>query len=177
MRRVTVPSDSVVVVGCGSSALIRELVEDGYSAITAVDIAQAALDQLRVRLGDHANDVALVRGDARTLRLPQPVALWHYRATFHFLSDVADQAAYATSAAGSVRPGGHLVLAEFAPDGPSSCSGRSVARHSAASLRSVFSDGFQLIESFEGDHITPAGVTQRFVHALMVRRGVGSELQ
>ena len=54
MRRVTVPSGPVAVVGCGSSRLIRELVDDGYTAIIAVDIAQSALDQLRIGLGDRA---------------------------------------------------------------------------------------------------------------------------
>ncbi len=177
MRRVTVPSDSVVVVGCGSSTLVRELVDDGYAAIIAVDIAQPALDQLRASLGHCADRVKLVRGDARTVRLAQPVTLWHDRATFHFLTDAVDQAAYATTAARSVKPGGHLVLAEFAADGPTSCSGLTVARHSPASLQSAFSGGFELIESFERDHVTPSGVTQRFVHALMIRRGVGSVVE
>ncbi len=177
MRRVTVPSDPVVMVGCGSSTLIRELVDDGYSAIIAVDIAQSALDRLHASLGDRANCVTMVRADARTIRLPQTVMLWHDRATFHFLTDAAEQTAYATTAAGLVRPGGSLVLAEFAADGPTSCSGLSVARHSAASLQSAFSDGFELIESFERDHLTPSGVTQRFVHALMIRREMGSVVE
>ena len=102
------------MVGCGSSTLIRELVDDGYSAIIAVDIAQTALDRLHASLGDRANCVTMVRADARTIRLPQTVMLWHDRATFHFLTDPAEQTAYATTAAGLVRPGGCLVLAEFA---------------------------------------------------------------
>ena len=177
MRRVTVPSDPIAVVGCGSSTLVRELVIDGYGAITAIDIAQPALDQLRSSLGDRADCVKLVRGDARTVRLPQPVSLWHDRATFHFLTDAADQVAYARTASRSVRPGGFLVLAEFATNGPTSCSGLTVARHSAASLQSAFSNGFELLESFERDHVTPAGVTQRFVHALMIRRELASVVE
>ena len=177
MRRVTAPSDAVAVIGCGSSTLIGELVDDGYGAIIAVDIAQSALDQLRANLGERASSVTMVRADARTVRLPHTVALWHDRATFHFLTDSADQAAYVTMAARSVKPGGFLVLAEFATDGPTSCSGLTVARHSAASLQSAFAGGFELIESFERDHVTPSGVMQRFVHALMIRRGVGSVVE
>ncbi|MEP7114859.1 MAG: class I SAM-dependent methyltransferase [Ilumatobacteraceae bacterium] len=174
---MTVPSDPVAVVGCGSSTLIRELVEDGYTAIIAVDIAQSALDQLRIDLGDRAASVTPIRADARTVRLPRTVTLWHDRATFHFLTDDADQKAYAVTAARSVRAGGYLVLAEFATDGPTSCSGLTVARHSARSLQSVFSDGFELIESFERDHVTPSGVVQRFVHALLIRRDAGSVVE
>ncbi|MEO7398878.1 MAG: class I SAM-dependent methyltransferase [Ilumatobacteraceae bacterium] len=174
---MTAPSDPVAVVGCGSTTLISELVDIGYTAIIAVDIAQSALDQLRAMLGDRATNVTLMRADVRTVRLPRTVTLWHDRATFHFLTDDADQRAYAMTAARSVSPGGYLVLAEFAADGPTSCSGLTVARHSATSLQSAFSDGFELIESFERDHITPSGAVQRFVHALMIRRDVGSDVE
>ena len=177
MRRVSVPSDPLLVVGCGSSALIGELVSDGYTAITAIDIAQRAIDQLRANLGDRAPCVTMLRADTRTIRLSSAVRLWHDRATFHFLTDDADQAAYATAPASSVRPGGHLVLAEFAADGPTSCSGLPVARHSAASLQSVFSKGFELIESFERDHVTPWGGVQRFMHALFIRRDLSPAVQ
>lgn len=164
------PSDPVVVIGSGSSTLVNELVKIGYTGIIAVDIAQSALDQLRASLGDRASTVSLLRADARTVQLPQAVKLWHDRATFHFLTDKADQKAYAAAATRSVRPGGYLVMAEFATDGPTSCSGLPVARHSVASLQSIFADGFELTESFEQDHVTPSGAVQHFVHAVMKRR-------
>ena len=121
--------------------------------------------------------MTLVRADARTVRLPRTVTLSHDRATFRFLTDDANQKAYAETAACSVRAGGYLVMAEFAADGPTSCSGLTVARHSATSLQSILADGFDLIESFERDHITPSGAVQRFVHALMIRRDVGSVVE
>ena len=170
MRRVTVPSDPLAVIGSGSSTLVKELVEAGYTAIIAVDIAQAPLDQLSESLGDRATNVTLLRADARTVQLPHSVKLWHDRATFHFLTDEADQKAYATTAGLSVSPGGYLVMAEFAPEGPTSCSGLPVARHSVASLQLLFGDDFELTESFEQDHITPSGAVQRFLHAVMIRR-------
>ena len=174
---MTAPSDPVAIVGCGSSALIGELVDGGYTDILAVDIAHAALDQLRAGLGERVDVVTFIHADVRTVRLPRTVAVWHDRATFHFLTDEADQRAYAATAAHSVRPGGYLVLAEFAVDGPTSCSGLPVARHSTMSLQSIFADGFELIETFERDHVTPAGATQRFVHALMIRRGADSVVE
>lgn len=167
---MTAPSDQVAVVGAGSSTLVRELVADGYTAVTAIDIAASALDQLRRTLGEAAAGVRLLQADVRNVELSQPVAAWHDRALFHFLVDPADQRTYALNAARSVRPGGHLVMAEFAPDGPTSCSGLDVARHSIDSLQSIFSD-FELIESLERDHITPWGAAQRFLHALLRRRG------
>ena len=38
-------------------------------------------------------------------------------------------------------------MAEFAPDGPTSCSDLDVARHSLASLESIFAGGFDLVEA------------------------------
>lgn len=170
MRRVTAPSDPIAVVGAGSSTLVRELVADGYSAITAIDIAPTALDQLRTSLGASASAVHFLQGDVRSVQLAHPVMLWHDRALFHFLTDEADQNAYAANAAKSVSSGGYLVMAEFAPDGPTSCSGLEVVRHSSTALQSIFADGFGLVESFEQDHLTPSGGVQRFLHTVMIRR-------
>lgn len=167
---MTALTDPIAVVGAGSSTLVRELVDDGYSTIIAIDIAQAALDQLRSTLTGGAAVVQMLRADVRNVRLPHEVKLWHDRAMFHFLTDEADQKAYATTAGLSVSPGGYLVMAEFAPEGPTSCSGLPVARHSAASLQLLFGDDFELTESFEQDHITPSGAVQRFLHAVMIRR-------
>jgi SAM-dependent methyltransferase len=170
---VTVPTSSVGVMGVGASPLIAELAAAGYSKLTAVDISASALDQLRTELGLEASNVCFVRDDVRTVSLPSTLDLWHDRATFHFLTSPNDQEQYATTAAAAVRPGGHLVMVQFAADGPKSCSGLAVARQSAGSLSMVFMESFDLIESFEQDHETPSGSLQRFVHAVFVRRSVG----
>ncbi len=88
---------------------------------------------------------------------------------FHFLVDDVDRRAYAETASTSVRPGGHLVIATFAPDGPTSCSDLPVMRHDAASLAIDFEPGFELLDSFEADHVTPWATTQRFTHAVFRR--------
>lgn len=169
MRRVSASSDRIVAVGAGTSALIVELLDAGYAPVITVDIAQKALDRLRSRLGDRADDVEFVQADVRAVRFSVPLDVWHDRATFHFLTDRDDQAAYAASAAAAVRPGGHLVMATFADNGPEECSGLPVARHGPASLASVFGDSFDLVDSFERQHRTPWGALQSFNHALMRR--------
>ena len=170
VRRVTSPSDNIAVVGAGTSTLITELLAAGYRTITAVDISQTALDRLSTKLGDDAAHVQFIRADVRTVKIPKLIDLWHDRATFHFLTDSTDQSAYARTAAAAVRPGGHLVIAAFAEDGPEQCSGLPVSRHSRNSLDSVFGSRFELIDSFENTHLTPWGTTQRFTHALMRSR-------
>ncbi len=155
------------MIGAGSSLLVDDLAVDHH--VVAVDISDATLDSLRERLPDEA-DVEWVVADVCALVLDEPVDVWHDRATFHFLGDVGDQHRYAQHAAAAIAPGGHLVIATFAPTGPEQCSGLDVCRHDTDSLGSVFGHWFDLVESFELDHVTPWDATQRFTHAVFRRR-------
>lgn len=169
MCRVTTPSDHVVVVGAGASALVLALLVRGFTAVTAVDISPGALAQLAAQLGDRADAVTFVEADVRRVTFDRPVDLWHDRATFHFLTSTDDQEKYVEQAAAAVRAGGHLVLAQFAPSGPEQCSGQPVARHTVSQLTDLFGGSFDLVETFERDHLTPWGSTQTFTHALFRR--------
>lgn len=169
---MTLPPATIVTVGSGASNLVDHLLSLGHRVI-AVDLSAAALGALSARIGP-AEGLRLQVGDVRTLVVDEPVDAWHDRAMFHFLVDPADQQAYVSVAAAAVRPGGHVVLAGFGPEGPSQCSGLPVARHDAAALAALFGARFDLLESFEADHLTPWRATQRFVHAL-VRRRTGSD--
>ena len=102
--------------------------------------------------------------------LDRRVDVWHDRATFHFLTDLADQQRYVELVNDSVAAHGHVVLATFGVDGPEQCSGLPVARHSAESLAALFGDHFELVESCLCDHATPWGVPQSFTHALLARK-------
>ena len=163
----------MLTVGAGASPLVAALLGMGHDVI-AVDIAQAALDALVGTLGETSAPLAtehltLVAADVRALRLDEAVDVWHDRAVFHFLVDRDDQSKYAHAAAAAVRSGGHLVIATFAPNGPTSCSGLPVARHDTASLQSVFAPDFELVDSFEAVHHTPWEAEQRFTHAVLRR--------
>lgn len=163
----------VLTVGAGASPLVEALLTSGHHVI-AVDIARAALDALVDSLPESVvpladAELSLVVADVRSLDIDEPVDVWHDRAVFHFLVDPADRSAYADAAAKAVASGGHLVIATFAPSGPTSCSGLPVMRHDAASLTASFTPAFELVDSFEADHLTPWGATQRFTHAVLRR--------
>jgi hypothetical protein len=170
VRRVSTPLDSTVIVGAGASTLVGALVDEGYRDITCVDIAQSALDTLDAQLGDRAEHVRLVCRNVIEIELDEPVALWHDRATFHFLTDAADQCAYVATAARSVAAGGSVILATFAPDGPTQCSGLDIAQWSSDDLGQLFNDSFDLVDHFEHTHITPWGSEQRFTYVVLTRR-------
>jgi SAM-dependent methyltransferase len=169
VRRVTVPSDRVALVGVGASSLVIDLVRSGYTSIDAVDLSGSALEQLEQRLGGDAGGVRFVTSDAFDVHFEGLVDLWHDRATLHFLNDPLDQASYAERAGESVRAGGHLIVATFSADGPEQCSGLPVTRHTAESLRELFVESFTLQESFDVAHTTPWGSTQAFTYAVFQR--------
>ncbi len=169
MRRVSVPSDRVALIGVGASSLALDLVNRGYSSIDAVDLSAEALSQLKIRLGRDGDGVRFGLADAREVRFDEQVDLWHDRATLHFLNDAGDQAMYAARASEAVRPGGHLIVATFGANGPEQCSGLPVTRHTCESLEALFSGSFALRDSFDVVHTTPWGSTQAFTYAIFSR--------
>ena len=166
---MSAPTDRIAIIGAGESALVGDLVAAGYCNVHAVDISDVALDRLRLALGEQASAVSFVPADARSISFAQPVDVWHDRATLHFLTAEADRVAYANRAAAAVRPGGHVILAEFAPDGPPECSDLPVHRDDSSSVAALFVD-FTLVESFERTHRTPWAAEQRFLHSVLQRR-------
>jgi len=160
-----------VDVGGGASSLVDRLLDRGFERVTVVDLAEPSLHAARTRLGPRADRVSWLRADARTLRLPRPVDLWHDRAVFHFLTEPADQDAYVSSLGAAVRPGGHVVIATFGPQGPQKCSGLAVERYDAEKLSRRLGPGFALLRSLEKVHTTPGGAAQQFTYCLFRRAG------
>ena len=136
-----------------------------------LDIAAAAIERAKARLGDRADRVRWIVGDVLMLEALPAVDLWHDRAVFHFLVEPQDQRRYVEQAAASVVPGGHLIVATFGPEGPERCSGLPVMRRDAASIEAAFAPAFRLIDSVSETHVTPWGKPQAFVYGLMQREG------
>lgn len=157
-------NDAIVDVGGGASLLVDRLVERGYVQVAVVDVSDAALDRAARRLGPAGDDVTFVVADIRKwwLVLPGVFKLWHDRAVFHFLITDEDQQAYVKVLENALAPGGFVVIATFAPDGPEKCSGLPVARHDAASLAAILGANFRLIEDRREEHKTPSGAVQKF---------------
>jgi hypothetical protein len=78
----------------------------------------------------------------------------------------ADRARYVAQVRRAVRPGGFALVATFADDGPTRCSGLEVNRYSPEALHAEFGAPFQLMASEREEHVTPAGVCQAFIYCL-----------
>jgi hypothetical protein len=63
-----------------------------------------------------------------------------------------------------VKPGGHIIVSTFGPEGPAKCSGLDVMRYEAESLHDEFGGRFRLVESSKEVHQTPFGTTQQFLY-------------
>ena len=156
---------AVIDVGGGASTLIDDLLAEGYSEVTVLDIAEPALELLKTRLGNKGAAVNWLCGDITDIELPgNAFALWHDRAVFHFLVDAADRERYTENLRRALQPGGHLIIGTFAPEAPSKCSGLPVQRYDLESLRETLDGDFELQRHQKEMHITPGGVEQMYLY-------------
>lgn len=162
----------IIDVGGGDATLAEAIIEHGLGEVTVLDVSGVALRRARERLGARAEDVTWMEADVTTAPLPaQSFDVWHDRAVFHFLTDPHDRMRYTASAARALRPGGVLIMATFAPDGPERCSGLEVVRYGPDELAHALGDDFALVRSLADVHHTPTGAEQRFLWAVFRRRG------
>ena len=159
----------VVDVGGGASRLVDHLVEAGYRHVTVLDIAGSALQQARRRLGDRAGQVTWLEQDVSAGLSRHRFDIWHDRAVFHFLTDPVDRSRYLTALGTALKPQGQLIIATFALDGPTRCSGLEVVRYSPETLGRTLGAGYHLEETRVEAHQTPAGKPQHFVYCRFSR--------
>lgn len=158
---------SVIDIGAGASTLVDGLLASGYRNVAVLDLSPMALGIAQQRLGSGSAAVSWLNADVLTTVFARAAFdVWHDRAVFHFLTDPADRAQYVAQVRRAVRPGGHVLVATFAADGPTRCSGLEVMRYSPDTLHAVFGNGFLLLESHRELHTTPVGVKQAFTYCV-----------
>jgi SAM-dependent methyltransferase len=159
----------IIDVGGGESTLVDDLLARSYGSLTVLDISRTAIDITKVRLGALADRVEWLVADITNADLPpNTYDVWHDRAVFHFLTAAADRAAYVDRVKRSVKPGGHIIIGTFGPEGPTKCSGLDVKRYDADSLHGEFGKRFRLIDSISELHQTPSGSMQQFLYCFCV---------
>jgi SAM-dependent methyltransferase len=156
----------VIDVGAGDSRLVDTFLELGLKCVTLLDVSAAAVSRTRQRLGDRASSVNWLVTDVTGEWSVPPVDFWHDRAVFHFLTDATDRRRYVKHLSQSLKPGGFAIIATFALDGPSRCSGLPVERYSPDSLAAELGSDFELQSSSIESHQTPMGTNQSFVYAV-----------
>jgi ubiquinone/menaquinone biosynthesis C-methylase UbiE len=161
---------AILDAGGGASTLVDSLLAEGYQRLWVADISAQSLQKAKARLGARASAVTWIEGDLTTLVFPhQFFDLWHDRAVFHFLTSADDRARYLKTLNDALKPGGHVIMATFAIDGPPKCSGLEVRRYSRESLAQELGTAFQLLNNSDETHQTPFGTTQKFLFTHFVK--------
>lgn len=156
---------AIIDVGGGTSTLVDDLLERGYSEVTVLDISVASIARAKERLGPRAARVTWIVGDITSVELPKNrYDFWHDRAVFHFLVDPTARRQYVAALRSGVKPRGHVLVATFGPHGPERCSGLDIVRYSAEALHAEFGAAFEKVASCSEVHTTPWGAEQEFMY-------------
>jgi SAM-dependent methyltransferase len=158
-----ISSDAAIIdIGGGASRLVDHLLDNGFRRVSILDLSARALEEAKKRLGRRGDEVDWIVADITAWQPSRMYDLWHDRAALHFLTEPADRDAYVACLKKAVRPGGHVIIATFAPDGPERCSGLPIVRYDAASLSKILSSDFTLFGERRHAHATPWGAVQQF---------------
>ena len=160
---------SVIDLGGGASYLVDSLAELGYHDLSVLDISDDALSEVRLRRETSGAPVSLLVTDVTDWSPQRQYDVWHDRAVFHFMVSAENREAYLTAMRDAVAPGGHVLLATFAEDGPEQCSGLPVQRYSVDELATIAGAGFALEASEREIHTTPWGSQQPFNWVVVTR--------
>ena len=158
-------SAKIIDVGGGDSYFIDSLLNLGYTNLTLLDISSKAIERIKNRLGDRANNITFIVSDILEFQPDVTYDFWHDRASFHFLTEENQIKKYAKIVSNSISKDGKLVLGTFSKKGPLKCSGLDITQYDEHNLYEIFNDNFELIECFTEDHKTPFDTIQNFIFA------------
>jgi SAM-dependent methyltransferase len=159
----------IVDIGGGASVLVDRLLDLRFTKIAVLDISKMALGKARARLGERSERVEWIAADVTSVRDVGTFDVWHDRAVFHFLTQAAGRHKYVELARRTVPPGGHVIIATFAKDGPKTCTGLDVHRYDGDSLRAELGPGFSLVREAREVHTTPWASSQPFFYGVFRR--------
>lgn len=157
---------SIIDVGGGNSNLAGELLKQGYTNLSVLDISAKSLERAKSKLVQEADKIYWIVSDILDFHPKQQYDLWHDRATFHFLTVKKDIEKYVNIVGEAIKTGGYLIIATFSMSGQKKCSGLDITQYSKEKLRGLFTESFELVKSFEEVHQTPFDTKQNFIYTL-----------
>lgn len=153
----------IIDVGGGDSYLIDNLIALGYTNLTLLDISEKAIEKAKNRLAEHLDKVTFVVSNSLDFCDKDAYAIWHDRASFHFLTDENEVQKYKSNVLDSLKANGNLILATFSEEGPEKCSGLNITQYSVEKLETIFGEAFELENCFTEEHTTPFDTVQDFI--------------
>jgi hypothetical protein len=148
---------------------VDHLLDRGLTCVAVLDVSSGALSRARTRLGARAARVSWIEADVTGEWQASPVDIWHDRAVFHFLTTSAQRDAYVAHLRRTLKAGGTAIIATFGPNGPTKCSGLRVQQYDQRAIAALLGPDFDLAESVNDNHQTPAGGVQAFSFGRFMR--------
>ncbi len=161
-------ASKIIDIGGGNSNFTAELLKQGFTDLSILDISEKALSRTKDKIGDE--NVQYIASDVLEFQPENQFTLWHDRAAFHFLTDKNEIQQYLELVNKAIEQGGYLILATFSTTGPLKCSGLEITQYSKDELTKLFDNDFELIQSFETVHQTPFDTEQNFIYTVFRKR-------
>ena len=133
-----------------------------------MDISKTAIKNAQERLGNRSKKVNWIISDILDFKPKKKYALWHDRASFHFLTNPTDINCYKDLVNQWVE--NYLILGTFSNKGPLKCSGLPIAQYNCESIAKNFQKKFDLIKCKYVIHETPFKTKQHFVFSSLKKK-------
>lgn len=174
IHQTKLPKNATILnVGVGSSTIIDDLINEGYSNLIANDLSEKSLDDLKKRLEKNASKVKFLVDDLvnpkELNKLEKKIDLWNDRAVLHFFLKEEEKEVYFNLVKKLVTQNGFVLIAVFALNGAEKCCGLPLQRYNEAILAEKLGLDFELITSFNYTFVNPNGGERPYVYTLFKR--------
>lgn len=161
----------IFIAGAGSTTLIDDMLNKGYSQLIASDISPVSVENLKNRIGD--SGVQFIVDDLSKptlLNNLEKVDIWIDRAVLHFLTTTEGQTAYFNLLKEKLVSGGYALFAEFTIGGATKCCGLNIKQYNNEMLQSQLGDEFELTSTFDHTYFNPNGDPRKYIYSLFKRK-------
>ena len=162
----------ILNVGVGSSCLIDNLVEQGFSNIIANDLSIESLKSLKHKF-DKNNKIEFIVDDLLNpskLNKLKNIDLWNDRAVLHFFMEKEEITAYFNLLKMVLKPKGFVIIAVFAKNGADKCAGLPLKKYDTKMIENQLGNDFELKKSFNYTFINPFGGERPYIYTLFQRK-------
>ena len=173
IHETKLPKNAAILnVGSGSSILIDDLLEDGFSNIIANDLSEESLKSLKHRFAENEKVEFIVDNLLNPSKLDElkNIDLWNDRAVLHFFLKEEEITAYFNLLKKVLKPNGFVIISVFSKNGAEKCCGLPLKRYDVEMLENELGTDFELKKSFNYTFVNPFGSEKPYIYALFQRK-------
>jgi len=164
---------SIIDIGCGASLLVDNLISQGYTNITLLDLSEEALASIKSRLKNKGSIPQYFSKDITSkIEFKNQFDIWHDRAVFHFLTEKKDRNAYMNNLEQNLSASGFAIIGTFSLNGPNKCSGLDVVQYDEAKMKLELTSNLKLLDTAVSTHIMPNGNEQEYMYFIIRHKNV-----